>query len=494
MAWTSTDTLNLLRTLAPYVNQLEAIDADAKTLTDRVATIVGRHSAYGALDSVESVEATVVEARRNYKATADALIGQCQRIITDRDLVVSKLPIPIDSSLTAIVQALVPAMGAIDFAKAVTVTGVGDTQSTVSFDTAVGLAQYANTATARQGLTTLFTFLQDGVNAPRSGVTPVPTNVKKFSQSMQEDETFTIEVALDAQSGGRLSGQELLRIYSNNQGSPYNGRPGSSGSLANLVTSHVSGETLTPVAGMFPTFTGNVPDGWTVVTGTPGTHFEENTSDTFRGASSLYIAADATFQLTKDIAAASLVRDQLYFLYYWYLGIHDTTVVDGSPQVSILGTNASLEVAAGSGIDITPTEAGGGEWQLGCKLYRATQVQPNPITKIQIVGDGSNEECCIASVGLAPVFYYGGLGMCFIPGVNDPLAGVRFQLQIESEPETYTDSPHTYRAGGWARFFNKALNIPVEVTPAYLTSQNPPYDQVLYGDVRDGEDLDTIEV
>lgn len=489
MAWTSTDTLKLLRTLAPYASQLEAIDADAKLLTDRVGTIVGRHSAYGALDSVESIESAIVGARAGYRQTAAALINQCRSIIQDRDLVVSKLPIPIDSGYTAIVQALVPAMGSIDYAKDVTVTGAGTTIGSLTFDGVVGSASYANTSTGRQSLTPLFTFLQDGVNAPNSGSVAVPSNVKKVSQSMQEDETFTIEVALDAQTGGRLAGQEILRIYSANQGQAYNGRPPSSGSLNNLVTAHASGEALTPVAGMFPLFTSDVPAGWTVVSGTAGTHFSEDNVNTFRGASSLEIAADATFKLTKEIPAASLVRDQLYFLYYWYKT--DDTNSDGSPLVSIDPTNASLEVA-GSGIDITPSDDTSGEWKIGCKLYRALQVQPNPITKIQIVGDGSNNYCSIASIGLAPVFYYGGIGMTFVPGANDPLAGTRYQLRIESAPETYTDTPHTYRAGGWARFFNKALNIPVQVTATHLSTDNPAYDQVLYEDVRDGEDLDAV--
>lgn len=506
MAWTSTDTLNLLRTLAPYANQLERIDEDAKKLRERMAVIIARHSAYGALDSVESVESSTDLALDGYRAAARAITEQCRRIIQDRDLVVSKLPIPIDSGYTDIVRALVPAMGNIDLGYDLSIRGLGTTagfdgdsilgagptiDAELEFRT-IGAIYPGTSDTERQSLTPVFTLFQDGVSAPTSGSISVKTNVGRASQSMIEDETFTIEVTQDAQSGGRLPGQELLRIYSNNQGSGYDGLPGGSGSVNNLVTAHVAGEALTSVASLFPAFVSDVPNGWTVVTGTAGTSFSEDDTNLFRGASSLAVPADATFELTRDVAAASIVRNQLYFLYWWYKS--SVAAVDGPPVVEVHPTDASLTPLSPTGV-LTPSGNTAGRWRLGVKLYQALEVQPAAITKLRIVGDGSNEACSLASVGLTPVAYYGGLGYAFIPGAFDPLAGSRYQLSSEALVHTYVDGANTYTAGGWVRFFNKGLGIPIQIVPpaAFDETVNPPYDQVLYSNVVAGEDLDTVE-
>lgn len=502
MAWsTSTDNPKLLRTLAPYAALLRVIESEAKTFSDRSDTIIARHSSYGALDSVEQVESTVDSARTAFRQVATTIIDQCRRIILDQDLVVSKLPVAPTAGFTEVITALQTAMGAIDYGKDIAVSGLDESLAFDGGTSDVNIASFplATTQAGRINMRLFLTTYLDGVSQPSNAVLAMGLNAGRLTQSTKDSETFVVSLAADSETGGRPAGQELFSIYSKNTGQLYDGGYPSSGSLTNIGTAHQAGEAFTPSNALLPTFTvADTPDGWTVESGTPGTQFSEDDTNTFRGASTIAIGSNVTFELTKSIPSASIVRGGLYLLYWWErAGAQGAPVpVISDPAVSGsegLGTAIETKVYAATGTDAQQAYSTGTKWRLRYSVYRARATQPATSYTLRLASAGTNAACSITSIGLAPISYYGGLGYLLIPGDSDPLLGSRWEIGVTSTVGASGAPDAVQYYGGINDFFVKALGVQPYYTQTFTNpDDNPVYDQIFYPDSDSGEDLDTV--
>lgn len=494
--WSSTETTKLLRTLAIYADALKRIETEASNLNVRYTTAQQRHTAYGAKDSVEDVEPTFLAARAGYRSTATTLIDQCRRIILDKDLVVAKLALPLESGFSTVIAKLISEMGAIDYAVPVTINGLEEDLAYTNDNTTLSVSNPTTAdAAGRTGLRLLTTLALDGVTAPTNDVVALPTNAGKITQTVKKSETFTVEVTADSELGGRPAGQELFQIFSTNRGQQYDGGVANSGTVNNVATAHQLGEAFTPSNALIPTFTvTDTPDGWTVDGGTAGTQFSEDDTNTFRGGSSIAIGSNVTFQLSKQIPSASIVRKGIYALYWWEYasaqGAPTPEFFDASVSSSQgFGDPIETKVYAATGAAATQAYSNGAAWRLRWKLYLAQDVQPLSSYTLRIASTGTNTACSISSVGIAQMQYYGGVGYLLIPGDTDPLVGTQWSTSLTKSD--FDSNVNDYYIGEWARFFVKALGV----QPICLEDwdeDNPPYDQILNEAAAGAEDLDAV--
>lgn len=502
MAFTETEQYALLRTLAPYANALEILRDTATTLANREQAIIQRHSTYGLTDTAETVESTIASVRASIQGACQELVTQCRAVLTDRSLVVPNLPVPPTAGFNEVAAALVFAFENIDNTITASVTNdlgelistryqIGSPPGPMSCSVPVSLP-----TAVEDGTRAILFVLTDAVTPPSNTVIALRTNLGQVSQAFKiPGEEFVIALTDDSQSGGLPAGQERYRIYSKNTGSTYSGLGVSSGNITNVGTAHTNGEGLVAASSLTPLFEDDVPAGWTVVGGTAGTSFEEDTSNTFRGASTLGIPANQTFELTKTIPAAALTRGRYYALYWWERAAAQGAV---EPVISDVGVSSSQGLGTAVFTRTYGASTGnldyaeGAKWRLRWKIYLAQETQPVSELTIRVKSTGTNTAASLATIGVAPIDYYGGVGYLLVPGDDDPLIGTQFNMTVEAETEVYDSDPLYYIQGRWSQFFAEALGIQLITDADNAVSDDPGYDQLLGPPVSDAEDLDTV--
>lgn len=502
MAFTETEQYALMRTLAPYANALEILRDTATTLANREQTIIQRHATYGLTDTAETVESTLDSVRASIQGACQELVTQCRAVITDKSLVIPNLPVPPTAGFNEVAAALVAVLENADDTITATVTNdegelvstryqIGPSAGPMSCSVPVSLP-----TAVEDGTRVILFVLTDAVTPPSNTVIAIRTNVGQISQAFKiPGEEFVIALTGDSESGGLPPGQERYRIYSKNTGSTYSGLGVSSGDVTNVTTAHTNGEALVSASSLTPLFEDDVPAGWTVAGGTAGTSFEEDTTHTFRGASTLGIPANQTFELTKTIPAAALTRGRYYALYWWERAAAQGAV---EPVISDVGVSSSQGLGTAVftrtyGASASNLHYGqGAKWRLRWKIYLAQETQPATELTIRVKSTGTNTAASLATIGIAPIDYYGGVGYLLVPGDNNPLIGTQFNMRAEAEVEIYDTDPFYFFHGRWSQFFTEALGIQLITDGDNAVSDDPEYDQMLGPPASDAEDLDSV--
>lgn len=221
----------------------------------------------------------------------------------------------------------------------------------------------------------------------------------------------------------------------------------------------------------FENFTSNLPDGWTAVTGTAGTHFGQETSLYYRGASALKFMGDGS-TLTKirqqmgsvDGTPNAIVADRLYCL---------TAVVrvNGSASAGVI--RFSLEDSGGTEVSSTgmlQSYSVGTTYTRLTTYFRAPLALPSTVYAVVELTTALNsggifyiDELVLAEM---PQIAAGGVGVVVAAGstnfvVNDAL---RLLVTNNGEGAINTAMDRMYR------MYELGVVLPNSTTPTILDS------------------------
>ena len=181
-------------------------------------------------------------------------------------------------------------------------------------------------------------------------------------------ELVNVRCIADAQDGALAKGSEVFQVEGQHAYAPLDYRfPGGSGArmqIASACASIDAGPRFHNVLtnSDFEDFTANVPDGFTVLSGTAGTDFAPETTNVYRGTRALSMpATGATFKIRQQFGVgtgtvAKLVPDRPYLLVAALrrgasaTGTVEISVEDGSANVINSGAfKLTIDVTTGSG-------------------------------------------------------------------------------------------------------------------------------------------------
>lgn len=303
-----------------------------------------------------------------------------------------------------------------------------------------------------------------------------------LEQENLSKETAVLTCVGDFQNGTATAGAEPW-VYSGDQAPPsvYSHEwPGPSGASASLTTidSQVdNNRNLLTNSGfeLFGTPTANLPDKWTAVTGTPGTHiFEESTgSNVHRGSKSLRFLGDAgatltgikqTFNDAGGGTAGILRPNRVYGLHCWLkvsnnaaTGTLDIALVDGTGTV----VNDDLGAGNTAGVSLAPLtttyQSVNAVILLGI-FFRTPKTLPTGLAlRLKLSTAISNgDSLYIDSLAMAEAtyLYAGGPGICVYRGAVDFMTGDKFTPIFDNTQ----GGGQTY-GGTWQRTFDRFFDM-----------------------------------
>lgn len=286
----------------------------------------------------------------------------------------------------------------------------------------------------------------DGKSAPRSGVVAHP-NYLGVDSLLLGNETHTFVVSSDSYSNGRTIGAEQLTWDGEAQrSSPWRDDQSNEGSGPGPTIIATGGNNVL-TGGGFDSWSGGVPAGWTVDSGTP----VEETSTVLRGAGSL--EATAAFKVSQSV---SLVPGARYAVTGWY-----NVTATGS-----LGVDVGLEgtgYSAGSGEAVALTTVTTGAWRFfSCWLNVPLSPPSDLAFFLEIDGaPPSAGTIYFDGVALTRATYHGGV--CAVASAGDT-AWVN--------GDKYTCAVTNDNAGVIQTWFRRAygVQLPVDASPSIADS------------------------
>lgn len=238
--------------------------------------------------------------------------------------------------------------------------------------------------------------------------------------------TFTC--VADSQSGGTPEGGEIFQVAGKAFRGPlspeWDGTRGS-GTGQNITVAN-SQNLITN--GEFENFTSNVPDGWTVSSGTAGTSFGEETSTVHRGVRALKGFSGQNWQLDQIISANAFNRDRRYFMSAW--SKVGTLLTAG-------GFNIDAEIVGGASVMDTAISVSTTNDSTTYTLYTGQMTIPDDLDnniriKIDATGTAADQDFFIDGLVLAPVEYFHGTGYNIVAGGQKFLHGDTLQMSAGS--------------------------------------------------------------
>lgn len=265
---------------------------------DGVAETFASISRFDVIDElVDTFEAYRDDAAR----WADTLAAFGDRLFTNREEVIEKLPGLQSTAVLDVLAEIIRDMKANNRTIAQNVVATGS-ETYVSGNHGNGLA--------------LSTLYLDGVTPPSPGYL-AHEDYNDVKSELIMPETLVYECVADSQTDGLPEGEEVFEVRG---GLPSGAKFGwrSEGSGVNRRVTTLNSKQL--IANKdFESWNGDIPNGWTVVTGTPGTHIvqEQSAANVFRGTSSLKLVGDgalAEIKLKQAIPQGLLIPNRMYLL------------------------------------------------------------------------------------------------------------------------------------------------------------------------------------
>jgi len=277
----------------------------------------------------------------------------------------------------------------------------------------------------------------DGVTAPSPGW---PTNIRyaKGAQAgisvlseLVVDKEITVFTCISDQSTGSPEGEEIFRGQTDNSGIndfdwralnldrgnklEFLGSPGSGGSLD--LTTVQAGTILSNMN--FESFSTNVPESWTIVSGDTNISQETTPADVHRGDSALRLVTAA--ELFQEFIPGSLVANRQYLFGFWLRSAAVTTgrliinIQSPSGEFFPLDTVSNppprnfLNAEDGGEIDLDLTGYGTNDYVWNEGWWITPPIVPDDLRMV-ITYTGGDGEIWIDSMGFGPVTFLGGVG------------------------------------------------------------------------------------
>lgn len=264
----------------------------------------------------------------------------------------------------------------------------------------------------------------DGVSSPSFGGFPVP-NYSGIASQLTIDETQRVTCVSDSFSGGSAEGSERFSwVGGATYGDPYGTQAYGSG----------DGPSLTPVQGSsvfeycdFEAFTSDVPDGWTLDTGTATTHVQDEGTIVAHGTLSLKLIGDgalAAIQLSQD--ATGLTPLARYCVAFY---CRKATSATGTLEIKLEGTGYS---AGSEKISFDVSTLSTSAWTLKHAFISVPAEIPSDLKLvIELSGTPANA-IYIDWGGFAQCSYLNGVTAMVIAGTDKFVVGDTFTFDVSN--------------------------------------------------------------
>ena len=293
----------------------------------------------------------------------------------------------------------------------------------------------------------------DGYTSPRNGVTANQLYAGVPSELVVPSETLTLICTSDSSTNAALEGGETWSVVGAALHSAFDSFPEGSGTLGSVQTANNNTALITGTG--FDIFgSGGVPNGWSLVSGTPGVNILQETTNTYGQGGALKIAGDGS---TAVIAIQQKVRSS---------GVHALQMIQVTVQACRSGSapgGGTLTIQfQGTGYTAAPSEqisvglAGlGGAYGLYKFYLLAPSSIPSDLTLlIQVNGTPtSGSFIYLDSMSASPVYYRAGINLNVLRGTIPAIKGDVIKLPISNNG-----------AGLFSMFAREALNVQLPST------------------------------
>lgn len=407
-----------------------------------IATYTSDQTAIETILSAQSLvrlEEDLVDVYADYKSgiTDDiqSLISRVTTVLTDDTLIGQNFSFGQSPSLAVVWPALIKEMK--------------NTDKNVKANTAtVGSATYTTT-NASAGKIATGTKL-DAVTAPVAGGPAIPAYWDVTTQLTPTSETLTLTCISDSLPNGTV-GAETFQITGTGAGSGgYDPSGENAGILGTITVLDSQAGSYLSNAG-FDSWTGDVPDGWSVEDGAGGTDFE-STAASMQGTGYAFktIQSDNTFAIAQTIDSSTFQLGKSYFFGIWAAKSTDA----GGDQTCII----TLTTSSGpTSISLAPTST---QWGF---YYTQINIPMNEISEnveVRIESDGildsGFDPVIFDNIILAPCEYFEGIALGVANGPDRFVVGDTISFTISNSD-----------AGKFQTAFRKmyGVQLPTDATP-----------------------------
>lgn len=360
----------------------------------------------------------------------NSLASLANNVLQDRDTILVNLPQVSSNSIDSILSAIIKEMN--DNSDSVL-------NSTVTIGTITKTTTNTNTGS-------LFTSkLLDGVSNPAYYSSAKREYAGVTSELSLTSDSLVVTCVQDSETDGLTWGRERFQITGKpRSGSLFSWQSKGSGGPTSCSTAQA--ESVADLS--FDAFTSNVPNGWTVVSGTAGTHFSEETTEVVNTGSSLLIEGNC--ELSIPVTLGTLTH---------YLGgflIKSDGLVSGAVlNIFLEGTGYTTEGSDEISMDATALNA---QTAFGVESFNTVTpaTLPDNLTLRIEVTSMSAGSIYIDFGFLSRPVYHDGIAILPIAGREVYLRGDKFTFNVTNND-----------AGEYQKFFRDAFGVqlPSDASP-----------------------------
>jgi hypothetical protein len=269
----------------------------------------------------------------------------------------------------------------------------------------------------------------DGVSQPHPGYIANPYYDGVDSELAGVSDTLVLTCVSDNETDRVQEGRETFN---------FGGKPAVTNQYSWNSYGSGSGSSIQPVQGYnllsnmdFENFTSNTPDGWTVSTGTPGTHILEETTDVYHGDSALTLTGNASLaaiNLYQTINAGAFQPKRRYLVACYVLG--DASISAGTLTIQFEGTGYSA--ASSEKIEMNAA-ALAAQTTYGLEHFYINMPADIPDDMklvIKWTGTPSAHSLSIDWLGAGPVTYFNGIHFNVVAGSEKFLRNDRYSFDV----------------------------------------------------------------
>ena len=264
----------------------------------------------------------------------------------------------------------------------------------------------------------------DGVSAPTFNGFPVPSYSGIASQ-LTIGETQRVTCISDSFSGGSDEGAEQFSwVGGATYGEPYGTQSYGSGDGPTLTA--LQGSSVLPSCD-FETFTGDVPDGWTLDTGTATTHVQDETTIVAHGSASLKLIGNgvlATIQLSQD--ATGLTPMARYCVAFY---CRKATSATGTLEIKLEGTGYS---AGTEKISFDVSTLSTSAWTLKTAFISVPAELPSDLKLVIELSGTPNNAIYVDWGGIVQCSYLNGVTAVVVAGTDKFVQGDSYTYDVSN--------------------------------------------------------------
>jgi hypothetical protein len=272
----------------------------------------------------------------------------------------------------------------------------------------------------------------DAVSAPAAGKRAHPL-LNSVNSEFSETQAVEIACTTDSYDGSVTAGSEQFSVFgeAGGKGGILYDPVGGSGRGPGLRTINEDTKLLN---GTMEAFTSNVPTNWTLANGTALTHISQETTQKYRGASSVEFSgtgAQATIRITQAIASSNLVPGKRYILGLRY----KASAIDTASQTFlVLFTGTGYTASSSEKISIL-----GNVWSTSWShQYFYVNLPRNLPTdwkcEISITGTMSaGKMLWVDDVAFAPVTWFAGVNLAGFAGATPAAIADRWTFTLSND-------------------------------------------------------------